>query len=352
MTYKALKVALLGPAPPFRGGISVFATHLATELREMGHEPRFFNFISQYPKLLFPGGDQYNESQTDIPNERVLTPYMPNTWLSTINAINQYQPDIILVSWWLPYFAPAYGTILRGLRKYRIIYIAHNIIPHENWPGTRALLRYALSPAEKIVVLSQACLDDLKQSLPNYIARKGILGFHPVYNYSQSSAPAEVVPQQDRKNILFFGLIKPYKGLAFLIKAMPLILEKHPSARLILAGAVYGSSSDYDELISKLGIDSRVERLYRYISDAEIATLFHRCDLCVLPYTSATQSGVIATAYSFDMPVIASATGGLSEYVIPGQTGFLVPPGDSVALAGAITDFFDNNSGPQMREYI
>lgn len=344
MADSSLRIAMLGPAPPFRGGISVFATHLGHELSSQDHEVHYFNFISQYPKFLFPGGDQMDETCPDINSERILTPYLPYTWLHTIKSINQYQPDIVLVSWWLPFFAPAFGTILRKLLSTRIIYIAHNIIPHEFWPGTKTLLKYALSPAQKIVVLSKACLDDLKRYLPNSIARKGILGFHPIYNYAKPDVVQRSTVQPDPHTILFFGLIKPYKGLDVLLKAMPLIKAKHPGIKLVIAGAVYGSSAVYEEIIADLGLDSQVERHYRYISDDEIAGFFERCGLCVLPYKSATQSGVIATAYSFDTPVIASNVGGLSEYIIPDQTGFLVEPENPQALADAIIRYIETNS--------
>lgn len=343
-----MKIAFLGPAPPYRGGISLFASHLANEMTREGHEVCFFNFRKQYPQILFPAGKQEDDIDTALPNQRILIPYLPHTWDKCARAINIYKPDITIVSWWLPFFAPAYGSILRKLNHGRKVILAHNITPHEDWIASRSLLRYVFSKADEIVVLSKSCLLELKRNLPSRIVRKAKLGFHPIYDsYSGHTSKTNALPR-----ILFFGMIKGYKGLDVLLEAMPIIRVAIPDIRLVIAGTVYKDKAAYEEKIKLLDLSANVETHFRYISDEEVADYFRQSDLCILPYKSATQSGVIATSYSYDTPVVASDIGGLSEYVEQGQTGLLVPPDNPPALAAAIISYYSKDMSKGMQEGI
>lgn len=342
------RIAILGPAPPYRGGISLFAFSLAEAYRDLGYQVQFINFKEQYPQLLFPGKGQYDYTITDneFVNKRILVPWQPKTWGQTIYEIKQYKPDAIIVSWFLPYFAPAYGYIIKRIPNTPIIILAHNILAHEKWILEKQLLKYVFKPATKIVTLSKATLEELHNELPLYISKKGVLGFHPCYEHYIS----EVVPFPQRNTLLFFGLIKPYKGLDVLLRAMPKVINAVPDAKLIIAGEVYGKCDVYTELINSLGIGSKVECYFRFISDPEIAHFFSQSCLCILPYKSASQSGVIATSYSFGVPVIASNVGGLGEYVAEGETGYLVPPDNPSALAEKI--ILHLTQKPDMRKAI
>lgn len=343
-----MKIAFLGPAPPFLGGISQFASHLADEFSSLGHEICFFNFKQQYPALLFPAGIQEDESQPNHPSQRVLTPYLPQSWLKTIRAINAWQPDLIIISWWVPFFAPAFGYIIRRIKNCRKLILAHNIVPHEKWPLTRKLLRYAFAPADDILVLSKSCLQDIKAWLPNKVVRKTILGFHPIYSAQQG----EISKTNIQPGLLFFGLIKDYKGLDTLLEAMPTIRREIPDIRLQIAGSVYGDEAIYTRQIEDLALSAYVDTDFRYISGSEVSAYFRKADVCILPYKSATQSGVIATAFSYDTPVIASHVGGLSEYIEDGITGLLIPPDDPPALAAAVIRFYQQELLSPMQEAI
>lgn len=343
-----MKIALLGPAPPFRGGISLFASHLGNEFANQGHELCFFNFRQQYPPILFTAGKQTDDIKFNHPTRRILTPYLPHTWAPTAKAINEFKPDITIVSWWLPFFGPAYANILGRLKHGRKVILAHNVEPHEEWLGTRMLLRSVFSKADEIVVLSKSCLLELKRNLPSSIVRKAILGFHPIYDtYGGDTAKTNALPC-----ILFFGMIKAYKGLDVLLDAMPIIRVAIPDIRLVIAGAVYKDQAAYEEKIRRLDLSAVVETHFRYISDEEVAGFFRQSDLCVLPYKSATQSGVISTSYSYDTPVIASDVGGLSEYIEPDTTGLLVPADNPPALAAAVIHFYGKGLLKQMQEGI
>lgn len=333
------RIALVGPAPPFRGGIALFALHLGKELARAGHQLKFFNFIDQYPGFLFPGGDQYDELSdcAGIPMERVYTPYLPWTWPAAIRKIQSFEPDLVIFSYWLPFFAPSSGWIAHALKRSKIIFLAHNIESHEKWPFAGLLREYALSKADRILLLSQACLRDLNSFLPLRIAQKGLLAFHPIYpphDLPQST------PADSKATLLFFGLIKPYKGLDLLLKALALVKKELPEIHLIISGAVYGSFQPYQELIDALELADSIELNLRYVNETELGEFFLRSQLCVLPYKTATQSGVIANSYSYDIPVLATKVGGLSEYIIEGKTGYLVPPDRPQKMAEAILKHF------------
>ncbi len=330
----SMKIAIMGPAPPYRGGISLFALMLARAFKELGHEALFINFEVQYPALLFPGKGQLDKSlnASEFANHRIIIPWLPSSWNQTIHLLLREKPDVIIVSWFLPFFAPAYGYILRKLPKMPKVILAHNISAHEKWALADKLMQYAFEPASKIVVLSKSTLAELHKKVPLFISRRGVLGFHPCYDcYVQN------VGNPKKGNVLlFFGLIKPYKGLDVLLEAMPLILKSVPDTKLVVAGEVYGNVSVYLQQIQELGIANAVETHFRYISDPEIAHFFNQASLCVLPYKTASQSGVIATSYSFGVPVLATRVGGLGEYVLDGETGYLVPPLNKQKMAETI----------------
>lgn len=343
---------MLGPAPPLRGGISQFALMLALEFQAEGHSVKMFSFSKQYPDLIFPGSDQYDKSGNtyDLEIEAVLTPYLPWTWIQAVQKIKAFAPDLVIVSYWLPFFAPAFAWISSKLKPLKIYYLTHNIQSHEKWPLGSWLRDRALSKAEKIIVLSESCANDAKRLLPLCASRRVVLGFHPIYDsYARGEKPE---PDSKTKNLLFFGLIKPYKGLDILLKAMPKLLQTVPDARLIVAGDVYGDPEPYHRLIRELKLEDKVELHFRYISDTEIGDLFYRCKVCILPYKTATQSGVIASSYSFNVPVIASDVGGLGEYIVEGITGYLVEPENPEALAQQISAFFINKDFARMQEEI
>lgn len=354
MPEKGLKIGLLGPAPPFRGGISQFALMLAEEYMREGHETRMFTFQRQYPKLIFPGGEQTTEfsRMPDIPIEKVFTPYQPRTWKTAVDKINEFSPDVLVLSYFLPWFAPSYAWISKRLKNVNIVCLAHNIDFHEKWPGADILTRRLFQNCDRIVLLSRACMDDLKKKMPASIAEKAVQGFHPIYDFYPKGTEEKKKQDPEQPTLLFFGLIKPYKGVDVLLDALKQAIKRIPGLKLVIAGAVYGDQKRYTSQIRRLGLDSHVETHFQYVTDAEVASFFRRSQVCVLPYKTATQSGVIATSYSFDVPVIASDIGGLGEYISNGITGFLVPPNDPEALAGAIIRYFEEEHFAKMSKNI
>lgn len=348
-----MRVAFIGPAPPFRGGISRFAVMLARAMQSRGHSVRMFSFIRQYPALIFPGKSQTSQSTEGEGLEivPVLTPYDPRTWRSSLEAIQSWQPDMLIFSYFLPFFAPAYTYLCKRLGNTRRVVLAHNIEFHERWIGANILTKALLRHCDRILLLSQACLNDLKRIMPPAIADKGVAGFHPIYDSYPESAVLQDYPDKEN-TLLFFGLIKPYKGLDVLLSAMKQVHQRLPQLRLVIAGEVYGKAEIYQNQINSLGIQDIVQSHFRYIPEGEVAPFFRSASLCVLPYKSATQSGIIAMSYHFDLPVLVTDAGGLSEYVEAEETGLIVPANDPEALAAGIIRYYETRMYAGMNQAI
>jgi len=341
MQKDRVKVAFLGPAPPFRGGISAFAEALASSIASMGYETRHYSMQKQYPDFLFPGSGQYEDKCSALPVERVFTPYLPYTWQLAVKRIQIFNPQVLFLSYWIPFFAPAYIWIIGALKKkdpkLQVLLVIHNIRFHERWLFSQSLSKALLDKCDKLLVLSQQSYQDLMSALPFTPPNKLIQGFHPPY----TTFPQRPVQKLTDGvfELLFFGFIKPYKGLDVLLQALPLVIAKLPQTRLTIAGDVYKDREKIIAQIKALGLAKHINLQLRYIAESEVSDFFGSANVCVLPYKSATQSGIISLAQAFCLPVIASDVGGISE-AIDGSNGMLVPPQDPTALAEAIVIFF------------
>lgn len=338
-----MKIAFLGPAYPLRGGIAQFMAILANKLQERGHDIKIFSFKKQYPKLIFPGKEQIEKSKMfiELPIESSLIPYNPLTYEKTIKSILAYQPDILILKYWIPFFAPAFGYIISKLKrksKIKVVYNIDNIDFHEKWIAGDMLTKYAMKKADFFITMSDSVTKSLFKLFPKLAEDKVVMIDHPTYDFYASEQKDNFNFQY---NLLFFGYVKPYKGLDILLEAMPLVLAKIPQLRLTIAGEVYGDASIYQEIIAKNGISKSIDFQNRYISNEEVKDFFLKADVSVLPYKHATQSGIIQLSYAFGLPVIASSVGGIPEVINQGKTGSLVPVNDAKALAAAIIDFYE-----------
>jgi glycosyltransferase involved in cell wall biosynthesis len=343
-----MRIAFLGPSYPWRGGIAQFANTLGEKLLTQGNEVMMFTFRHQYPALLFPASDQFDNTGQPIKlaTQRILTPYNPFTWVTSIHDIKGWNPDVLIISYWLPFMAPSFGFILRLLKGIRKIYLIHNAESHEKWLFGNSLTNYAFKPVKEFVALSDLSVQTLLRT--NKKLRVAEL-FHPVY---EKILIHNGHNEEIKHNILFFGFVKHYKGLDVLLEAMPLVLKKIPQIKLTIAGDVYGDKSDYLNLIEKLGIKYNVDAHFNYIPDDELEKYFAGCDVCVIPYRTATQSGVVQMAFAYEKPVIATKVGGISEVVIDGENGFLVEPENPQALAEKIIYFYEHDFSLRFRSNI
>lgn len=342
-----LRIAVIGLTYPFRGGIAHYTTLLCRNLNEQ-HEARLFSFSRQYPGLLFPGTTQMDSSDRpiEIDNDPCLDSLNPFSWYITYRRIRAYKPDLILISWWHPFFAPSCGTVARLARRFAGIptcYLCHNVIPHERSWIDRLLLRYAYRAGAGFITHSQGDLDDLHKLLPGAIARKNP---HPAYDeFATTETPHPAVAKAqlgvtDKRVLLFFGFVREYKGLRYLLEAMD-ELSAAANYHLLLVGEFYDDKSQYAEWLDRLQANNQLTLVDRYVANEEIPLYYAAADLLVVPYVTATQSGVIQIAYGFDTPVVATTVGGLPEVVVDGETGYLVPPQDSKAVAAAIEKYYE-----------
>ena len=338
-----MKVTIVGPAYPLRGGIAHHVFWLYKELSARGHRVQVISFRSLYPRLLFPGTTEFDTSELklDVNALSIIRPLNPLTWLAANRRIKAFAPDAVVVEWWNTFFSPAMGSLLRLARRAgaRAIVECHNIMPHERGLPDRLLLGYAFSPVDTFITHSAEDRARLLDALPGRDVRVAMLPRLEAFSRPGAS-------RRDGRTILFFGLVRKYKGLDVLLRAMPRVLSR-VECRLLVVGEFYDPLEKYKKIISENGLGPFVEVINRYVPNEEVAEVFDRADVLVLPYTNASQSGVAQIALANRMPIIASRAGGLPEAVRENVTGLLFPAGDSAALADRLIDYFESGLGPK-----
>ena len=344
-----MKVVLLSPAHPLRGGIAASSERLAQAFQEAGHAVRIVSFRVQYPGFLFPGKTQYTDDPppAGLHIDTLINSVNPLNWWRVGNALAADRPELVVVRYWLPFMGPALGTICRRIRRNghtRIVALADNIVPHESRPGDTVLTRYFLKAMHGVVVMSRSVGDDARRLAPGlpvaYVP-------HPIYDtYGERLPRATALARLDLpaapRYLLFFGFIRAYKGLDLLYRALADPRVRALPLRLLVAGEHYGDPTEYTRLAAELGIEDRLELRSQYIPNEAVPAYFGAADLVVQPYKTATQSGISQLAYHFEKPMLVTAVGGLPEIVAHGKAGYVVPV-DPVAIADAIVDFFQHD---------
>lgn len=339
-----MRIALLSCFYPFRGGISQFNASLYLELGK-SHTVKAFNFTRQYPEFLFPGKTQYVTKDDDavpIESDALLDTANPLTYGRTYRAIRDWEPDLVIISYWMSYFAPSLGYIARRLRKRcKVISILHNVVPHEPRFFDAPLTRYFLSGCTGNVTLCDEVAEDLKRLSPK---APNITLFHPIYGHFGEKMPREEAEKAlglkpGMRNLLFFGLIRDYKGLDILLDAFGKLDSGY---QLIVAGEPYGSFEKYRNIIDRSPAKDRIRLFTRYIKDSEVKVFFSASDLAVLPYRSATQSGISAIAYHFEVPMVVTDVGGLRQSIGDCGTGLVAPKADADCVVREIRTYFSD----------
>ena len=340
-----MKIAILSCFYPYRGGISQFNSCLLKEL-EKNHTVKAFNFKRQYPDILFPGKTQYVTKDDDaVPVESValLDTANPFSYATTAKAIREWDPDILVMRYWMSWFAPSLGYIARHMKPgCKVVSILDNVVPHEPHFFDKPFTKWFLKPQDGYVVLCNAVRDDLLELVPQ---ARYICTPHPLYShFGEKLERIQALksigiedPHKETKNILFFGLIREYKGLDLLIEAFGL-LDK--SYRLIIAGEPYGSFEKYRKLIDTCPNRENIVLNTNYIADNQVNRYFSGADVCVLPYRSATQSGISSISYHFEVPMITTNVGGLKETIGDRGTGVIIDNGEPATIAAAIQEYF------------
>ncbi len=325
-----MKITILGPAHPYRGGLASIMQTMAREYQSRGHEVRIYTFTVQYPSLLFPGKTQYIDAPApeDLHIERVMNTVNPFNWISLGLRLKREAPDIILMKYWTPFMAPCFGTIARIARqnkKTKVICQIDNVEPHEHHIIDRPCNKYYLGGVDGFVYMSEQVHSELKA----YSSAPALFSPHPMFENFGTKVERELACKKinispDENYTLFFGLIRDYKGLDMLLEAWKRWNPEH--RKLLIAGEFYTSREKYISLIEQLGLQDRVVLHDRFIADDDVRYYFSAADCLVLPYRSATQSGVTQIAYNFSVPMLVTNVGGLPEIVPDGKVGLVCKP--------------------------
>jgi glycosyltransferase involved in cell wall biosynthesis len=341
------RIVIVGPAYPLRGGNALFVAHLFDTLK-VDHDVTVISFRRLYPSLFFPGKTQMNVSREPVkttPSRQLIDSMNPVTWLRTARWLSHpsRRPNLVLFVWWNPFFGPCHGVLARLIKRMTrsgVVFVCENVVSHENRWADRFLTRFALSAADYFLVLSEVVAQRIQSLFPDVPLRQAAL---PIYDCYRSAAVDRAGVRArlglTRKTLLFFGYVREYKGLEYLIRAMPLVVPE-VDAELLIVGEFYDDRAKYDGLVRDLGLGDRVKIVAEHVPDEAVGDYFSAADLVVLPYVSATQSGITQVAYAFGLPVVSTDVGGLPEVVRDGETGYIVPSRNEAALAGAIVRHF------------
>lgn len=325
------RICVVGPVLPFRGGIAHYNSMLFRALKDIGVQASMFSFSRQYPKLLYPGANDRDPSLGNYREPGVqytIDSINPFTWWSTARRIAREQPDMVVFHWWTVFWAPcfAFMAFLLKRRGIRIVFICHNLVDHDSGALKAAISRWVLDMADAYLVHSSEHRDVL------LVARPGIsVAQHPIPVYGHYPKAGHKLAKRGRLELLFFGFIRPYKGLDVLVEAMRQLDDT--DVHLTVIGEHWGDPST---LLEQLSTYPNIEAHLRYMSDEEAADYFERADFVILPYRAATGSAVASVAFHYNKPIIASRTGGLPDVVIDGVTGKLVTPNNPKELADAV----------------
>lgn len=344
-----MKIVIVGTSHPYRGGIAAFTDRLAKEFANEGVDIELVTFKLQYPSFLFPGKTQYSDAKAPegFQIERKVNSINPLNWIKVGKDIRKKNPDIVVFTYWMSFFAPCFSKIAKVVKKNRhtkCIGLIHNIIPHEKSVLDKLFAPRFVKAMDGFVTLSKSVLDDVK-SLDNQNKPKCFVP-HPLYDHfgeimARNEAIKHVGLDENYRYMLFFGLVRAYKGLDLLLDAFADERLRKFNVKLIVAGEFYEDPKPYLEQVEKHGLSDLVVIKNQYIRDDEVKYYFNIADIVVQPYKSATQSGVTQVAYHFMKPILVTNVGGLGEIIPNGKVGYVVEPNSS-SIADALVDFYEN----------
>ena len=345
-----MRVVIIGPAYPLRGGLATYNERLARAFRAAGDEVRIVTFSLQYPDFLFPGQTQFSTEPgpTDLAIEVSINSVNPLSWVGVGRRLRRERPDLVVFRFWLPFMGPALGTVarlVRGNGHSRVVAITDNVVPHEKRPGDGLLTRYFLTACDGFVTMSRSVLADLQRL--GFGRKPALYRPHPLYdNFGpakpKAAALAALGLPADVRYVLFFGFIRAYKGLDILLEALADARVAALPVKLLIAGEFYEDAAPYEALIQQYGLENRLVRATDFIPNDQVVNYFCAADLVIQPYKHATQSGVSQVAYHFGRPMLVTDVGGLAELIPAGVVGYVVPP-TPLALADALVDFYTND---------
>ena len=354
-----MKIVILGTAWPYRGGLAAFNERLAKQFILEGHEVEVLTFTLQYPSFLFPGKTQFSQEAAPegITIRRAIHSCNPLNWLRVGKRLQKEAPDMVISCYWMAFFAPCYGMIQKLVKKNgttRCIALVHNMIPHEPSILDKLFAPFYVKQTDGFVALSDSVVKDIakldKANKPKTFSP------HPVYDHYGESMGKEDACQalglDEKKNyMLFFGLVRAYKGLDWLLDAFGQVKDDLKDLQLIIAGEFYEDEDKYRAQIETNGLKDRVIVKNEFVADADLCKYFGAADLIVQPYKSATQSGVTQVAFHFEKPCLVTNVGGLSEIIHDGKMGYACEP-KVEAIAQSLKDYYGNDRQEAFTEYL
>ena len=354
-----MKIILLGTSWPYRGGLATFNERLARQFASEGHEVELWTFTLQYPSFLFPGKTQYtNEAApADLIIRRKLNSCNPFNWIRVGRLLHKSAPDLLICCYWMSFFAPAYQIVSRIAKKNgktRCIALVHNMIPHEPNVLDKLFAPLFVKSQDGFVALSESVVKDIERLDKEHKSKT--FSPHPIYDHygeimTKAKACKALNLPADKCYMLFFGLVRAYKGLDLLLDAFGLVKTQLPDLQLIIAGEFYEQEDKYRAQIEKNGLADRVILRNEFIPDGDLRKYFGAADLIVQPYKTATQSGVTQVAFHFEKPMLVTNVGGLGEIVHDGKMGYACIP-DAEAIAADLLDYFTHNRQADFTRYL
>lgn len=356
------KIVIVGPAYPYRGGQALVEAHLFDTLTQAGYECHTVSFTLLYPKIFFPGTTQFDESKKTFFSHqdkiyRIINSINPFTWFKAIKKIRSINPDNVIFVWWMPFFGPAYGTIAHFLKKRtnaKITFLVENYISHENRWFDRFFSRVTLNYADYFIGQSDYVRSRISEVHKKKIFKTTLSVFdcYDFNEYNKKTAREKLNINPNNKVVTFFGLIRRYKGLDKLIQSFKMIEKKHPDLTLLIVGECYEDISYYEDIIKEMGIEDKTILVNKFIANENIEPYFKASDMVVLPYNSATQSGILMMAYGLKVPVVANNVGGLPELIVEGKTGTVIPNNTPEAIAEGVDRLFQYGEKENFEENI
>jgi glycosyltransferase involved in cell wall biosynthesis len=354
-----MRIVVLGTAWPYRGGLAAFNERLAKQFVAEGHEVEMVTFTLQYPSFLFPGKTQYsNEVAPDgLKIVREINSCNPLSWIRVGRRLKKEAPDLLISCYWMAFFAPCYGVIQRIVKRNgttKCIGLVHNMIPHEPNILDKLLAPFYVKQTDGFVALSESVVRDIasldKRNKPKAFSP------HPVYDHygekMSKTAACEALGLDETKNyMLFFGLVRAYKGLDWLLDAFAKVKDQLKDVQLIVAGEFYEEEDKYRAQIEANGLKDRVIVKNEFVADADLRKYFGAADLIVQPYKTATQSGVTQVAFHFEKPCLVTNVGGLGEIIHDRKMGYAVVP-EVDAIADALIDYYQYDRQDAFTEYL
>jgi glycosyltransferase involved in cell wall biosynthesis len=349
---KKKSIAFIGPIEPFRSGVAKHSTQIALELSKRDDVfLKVYSFKRLYPKVLFPGDDDRDKHLR--PPEQLDAKFWidtlnPLTWQKVVASIKKSNVDTVIVPAWTFFVAPCLGWISRALKRsgIQVIAIVHNAFDHEAGNVKNALMKYQLLNSTSFVCHNQSLADDIKQVVE---APSISVSPHPIFDqYPQAKGELK---RRANVELLFFGIIRDYKGLDILLEAltqMPADLNYH----LSIVGECWGDINQYKKQAQEFGLSENVEFVDRYVSDQEAAEYFHRADAVVLPYRSMTGTGVIPLAYHYKKPVIATNLPAFHEVIEQAKTGVIANGVSVSSVAESLIEFASKYKAEDMEKHI